>query len=171
MSAHQLTCITVAIGPGSFTGLRVGIALAKGLAIAGRLPLVGVPSLDILATAQPPLSIPLIAALRAGRGRLALRRYEFQHGTWQACSDYQVLTVEQLCATIDQPTYLCGEFDASERQTLANHPNVQLASPSLCLRRAGRLAEIGWANWQAGVLVDATTLSPIYLHYHEPIPN
>ncbi len=171
MKAGQLTCVAVAIGPGSFTGLRVGIALAKGLAIAGRLPLVGVPSLDILAAAQPMLHLPLIAALRAGRGRLALRRYVFGEEGWKASGDYQILTAEQLCATLDQPTYLCGEFDAVERQILSTHPQVQLASPSLCLRRAAKLAEMGWAHWQSGVMTDPTTLSPIYLHYHEPIPT
>ncbi len=169
MTARQVTCVAVAIGPGSFTGLRVGIALAKGLAIGGRLPLVGVPTLDILATAQPALNLPLIAALRAGRGRLALRRYAFQEGCWQAQSDYQILTAEQLVSLLDRPTWLCGEFDASERQTLAAHPNAHLASPSLCLRRAGKLAELGWALWQAGQVADPVTLSPIYLHYHEPI--
>ncbi|MCX8062934.1 MAG: tRNA (adenosine(37)-N6)-threonylcarbamoyltransferase complex dimerization subunit type 1 TsaB [Anaerolineales bacterium] len=171
ITARQLTCVATAIGPGSFTGLRVGIALAKGLALGGKLPLVGVPSLDILAAAQPPMGLPMIAVLRAGRGRLALRRYEFQQGIWQAQGDYQILTAEQLAETLDRPTWLCGEFDPSERQALSTHPNAQLASPSLCLRRAGKLAEIGWAHWQAGRVTDAATLSPIYLHIHEPIPT
>lgn len=171
INPRQVTCVAVAIGPGSFTGLRVGIALAKGLAIGGRLPLVGVPSLDILAAAQPALDMPMIATLRAGRGRLALRRYMLREGAWQAEGDYQILTIDQLVEAIDQPTWLCGEFDAAERQTLIAHSYVRLASPSLCLRRAGTLAEIGWAHWQAGKVTDPATLSPIYLHYHEPIPT
>ncbi|GAB4477430.1 MAG: tRNA (adenosine(37)-N6)-threonylcarbamoyltransferase complex dimerization subunit type 1 TsaB [Anaerolineales bacterium] len=171
MKAGQLTCVAVAIGPGSFTGLRVGIALAKGLVIAAHIPLVAVPTLDILAAAQPALNLPMIATLRAGRGRLALRRYEFQNGTWQAQGDYRILTVEQLVESIDHPTYLCGEFDAAERQTLVAHPNVRLALPTLCLRRAGKLAEIGWDLWRAGKVTDPETLSPIYLHIHEPIPT
>jgi tRNA threonylcarbamoyladenosine biosynthesis protein TsaB len=170
-TARHLTCVAVAIGPGSFTALRVGIALAKGLVVGGRIALVGVPTLDILAAAQPPLNLPMIAALRAGRGRLALRRYECQDGEWRAQGDYQILTHEQLAATIVQPTWLCGEFEAAERQALSANPNVQLAAPWLCLRRAGCLAELGWALWQAGQVADPTTLAPIYLHYHEPIPT
>lgn len=171
MTARHLTCVAVAIGPGSFTALRVGIAFAKGLAIGGRMALVGVPTLDILAAAQPPLNLPMIAALRAGRGRLALRGYEYRSGRWQAQGDDQILTLEQLAQRIEQPTWLCGEFEAAERQTLSANPNIQLAPPSQCLRRAGYLAELGWALWQAGQVADPTTLAPIYLHYHEPIPS
>jgi len=170
-TACHLTCVAVAIGPGSFTALRVGLALAKGLAIGGRMALVGVPTLDILAAAQPPLNLPMIAVLRAGRGRLALRRYEYQGAGWQAQGEYQILTLEQLAETTAQPTWLCGEFEAAERQALSANPNVQLAPAWLCLRRAGRLAELGWALWQAGQVADPSTLTPIYLHYHEPIPS
>jgi tRNA threonylcarbamoyladenosine biosynthesis protein TsaB len=171
LTARQLTCVAVAIGPGSFTGLRVGIALAKGLVLGGRMALVGVPSLDILAAAQPPLDLPMIATLRAGRSRFALRRYGWDGEAWQAQDEYQILTLEQLAEMVDRPTWLCGEFDARERQALSAHPHIRLAAAWLCLRRAGRLAELGWARWQAGQVADPASLAPIYLHYHEPIPS
>ena len=49
----QVSALGVAIGPGSFTALRVGLAFVKGLALARRLPLIGVPTLDVVAAAQP----------------------------------------------------------------------------------------------------------------------
>ena len=61
------------LGPGSFTGLRIGLALAKGMALARHLPVIGVPTLDILAAAQPVREENLVAILLAGRGRLAYR--------------------------------------------------------------------------------------------------
>src|SRR5690349_5628742 len=65
--AAGLSGIAVAIGPGSYTGLRIGLGFAKGLALAQNLPLVGVPTLDGLMRAQPPHAGPALALLQAGR--------------------------------------------------------------------------------------------------------
>ncbi len=61
VTVNDLTGIAVALGPGSFTGVRVGIAAAKGLAISRRLKLVGVPTLDILAQAMQDTQMPVVA--------------------------------------------------------------------------------------------------------------
>ncbi len=68
----DLQAIGVAIGPGSFTALRVGLAFIKGLALARKLSVVGIPTLDVLAAAQPATKLPLAAVLQAGRGRIAV---------------------------------------------------------------------------------------------------
>lgn len=60
---ERLSGVAVTIGPGSFTGLRVGVALAKGLAMARSLPLLGVPTLDVVAVAQGRDQRPLVAVL------------------------------------------------------------------------------------------------------------
>src|SRR5579859_1254317 len=65
----QLRGVAVAIGPGSYTGLRIGLGFAKGLSLANALRLVGVPTLDILMRAQPPRAERALALLQAGRGR------------------------------------------------------------------------------------------------------
>src|SRR5512135_3035669 len=78
--ATELEALGVAIGPGSFTSLRIGLALVKGMALALRIPVVGVPTLDVLAAAQPVRDVQLAALLHAGRGRLAVAWYEVQDG-------------------------------------------------------------------------------------------
>lgn len=164
----DLRAIAVATGPGSFTGLRIGMALAKGICLARHLPLIGVPTLDIMAAAQPLKELPLSVAVRAGRGRLAVGWYRAGSEGWRSANDVEVLTIQKLSAKITQPTMVCGEFTAEERQLLARkRVNVILSSPAQSLRRPSYLAELGWRAWQAGQVADPATLSPNYLQYPE----
>ncbi|GAB4504377.1 MAG: tRNA (adenosine(37)-N6)-threonylcarbamoyltransferase complex dimerization subunit type 1 TsaB [Anaerolineales bacterium] len=177
-NVSDLRALGVALGPGSFTSLRVGLAFAKGLALARRLPLLGVPTLDVVAAALEVQNLPLAAVLQAGRGRLALGWYQAVDGAWQAQSEPQVTTADNLAESIHKPTLVCGELSAEERQRLARkRTNVRLASPAQCLRRPAILAELAWERWmilgskQAGAESDAAALTPIYLHIANPIPS
>jgi tRNA threonylcarbamoyladenosine biosynthesis protein TsaB len=171
VSANDLGALGVAIGPGSFTGLRVGLALAKGLAMARKLPLVGIPTLDFLAASQPPSDMPLAAVLRAGRGRLAVGWYGVVAGSWQPTQKVEVLTLQELVLKAQQAILVCGELSKEDREFLVGEqPEIRLASPAQSLRRPSYLAELAWKRWKAGQLDDPASLAPIYLHYNEPIP-
>lgn len=172
LQVSDLQALAVATGPGSFTGLRVGLALAKGLALGHHLALVGVPTLDALALAQPVLDMPLAAVLRAGRGRLAVTWFQNAGEHWQPVGKVEVLTAADLAGQIQKPTYVCGELTADERRLLSRkRKNVLLASPAQCVRRPGYLAELGWQRWQAGQVDSPVTLAPFYLHIGDPIPG
>ena len=159
-----LAAIGVAIGPGSFTSLRVGLALAKGLSMARHIPLIGIPSLDILAAGIPVVDLPLAAVLQAGRGRLALGWYHAVSGTWQSDGAPKITTAEDLVKQINSPTLVCGELQPEERQRLARkYRNVTIPSPANCVRRPGILAELAWNRWKAGQIDPAAPLAPIYL--------
>lgn len=163
LAMDDVHALGVALGPGSFTSLRVGLALVKGLALSKRIPLIGIPTLDILAHAQPASKHPLICAIQAGRGRFAIGVYKSSRKGWQAQSQAKVVSLEALMDEVKSPSILCGEFSAEERQKI-NVENIQLASPAQSVRRPAVLAELAWARWQAGDVDDEASLAPIYLH-------
>lgn len=171
LSVNDLEVVCVAIGPGSFTGLRIGLAFAKGLALSQNLPLIGIPTLDVLAAAQPVQDTPMAAVLVAGRGRLAVGWYKAKDGAWQAKKKAEVLTPQELSKRIRKPTLICGELSAPIRKLLGRkRKNALLVSPAQSFRRPGFLAELGWQRWQAGQVDDPNKLAPTYLHMGEPIP-
>lgn len=168
----DLKAIAVATGPGSFTGLRIGLALAKGMALAGRYALIGIPTLDVLVAAHPPVDLPLIAVLQAGRGRLAIRRYRHTGGQWRPEGDHQVMPATELATQLQEKTVVCGELGLKDRQILARkRARAIIASPAFSLRRPSFLAELAWRRWIAGDLDDPSSLSPQYLHYGAPTPT
>lgn len=170
VEAKKLTALGVAIGPGSFTGLRIGLGFAKGIALAHHLPIVGIPTLDIVAASQPVQPIPLIAALRAGRGRLAIDWYQAEDETWKSVAKPELLTAQDLAGKLDGECLICGEFNGAERQFLAEIPGVHLPSPAKSMRNPGLLAELAWNRVQSGKLDDPASLVPTYLHVGDPIP-
>jgi tRNA threonylcarbamoyladenosine biosynthesis protein TsaB len=158
-----LSALAVSQGPGSFNGLRIGMALAKGMALAHNLPLVGVPTHDILAFNQPKRETPLLVVIEAGRGRLAALWYKWGRGGWKSRDEPAVLTWDEVLGRIDRPTYLCGEIDPERRRSLGGDERVILAPPSECVRRPGFLAELGWGRLRVARQSEAGTLAPIYL--------
>ena len=161
--------IGVALGPGSFTSLRVGLALVKGLALARHIPLIGIPTLNILAHAQPVSELPLAVALQAGRGRYAMGWYQASSKQWQAQGEARVVTLEVMLAEAQSPLVMCGEFTDEIRQKIMLNENIQLVSPANSIRRPALLAELAWKRWLNKDTDDAAALAPIYLHVAEPI--
>ncbi len=159
----DVRALGVALGPGSFTSLRVGLALVKGLALSKRIPLIGVPTLDILARAQPASKHPLICAIQAGRSRFAVGEYKSSKKGWQAQGPARVVSLEALKDEVQDMSILCGEFTAEEIQKLTTE-NIRLVSPAGSVRRPAVLAELAWARWKAGDVDDEASLAPIYLH-------
>lgn len=169
LTMEDLRALGVALGPGSYTSLRVGLSLVKGLALARRIPLIGIPTLDVYAAGQPASKLPLLAAIQAGRGRLAIGWYKSSKRGWQPKGPASVISVEALIYEIRTPSIVCGEFTAEDRQRLArDEVNVKLVPPSQSVRRPAVLAELAWARWQKGEVDDEASLAPVYLQATEP---
>lgn len=167
-NASDLTVLAVATGPGSFTGLRIGLALAKGLSLANHIPIVGIPTLNILAAAQPLAEERMACVVQAGRGKLAVGWYQVVDGGWQIVGDVQVLTPLELNRRIQKPTLVCGELTDDTRALLGRkRVNVILTSPAQSVRRPAYLAELGWERWLAGRVDDPALISPTYLQHNQ----
>lgn len=161
----DLTAIAVSQGPGSFTGLRIGLGVAKGLAVAQGIGLVAVPTLEIVAKGVPQSTDPLIAVLQAGRGRICAQRFTWAQAAWRPVGEPGIMGWEALLESIDRPTAIAGEIDEAAGALMAS--SARLVSPvpgAHSLRRAAFLAELAWERVRAGQLDDPATATPIYLH-------
>jgi tRNA threonylcarbamoyladenosine biosynthesis protein TsaB len=166
ISVEHLSGIAVTRGPGSFTGLRVGMAVAKGLALARGLPLVGVPTLDVVAAAQGRDRRPLCAVLQAGRGRICVAIYRWRDDEWQAKKEPRLTTWPALAEETTSPTLFCGEIDPVGADALGTLGELAVLLPAAArLRRAAFLAEIAWQRLNQGQTDDPTTLAPVYLQH------
>jgi tRNA threonylcarbamoyladenosine biosynthesis protein TsaB len=168
----KLTGVAVALGPGSFNGLRVGVSTAKGLALALSIPIYGFSSLDILAYHYSYLNGLLCTTVDAGRKRLGAGFYRVKGGNWKRTEEYVNLTITELIERTGQPTFFCGELTAEQRRELGEGlgKNAIILPPAMSLRRAGLLAELAWErleSFDAGE--DLANLQPIYLH--QPVGN
>jgi tRNA threonylcarbamoyladenosine biosynthesis protein TsaB len=164
VGADRLSGVAVTRGPGSFTGLRVGMAVAKGLALAQGLPLVGVPTLDVVAAAQGRDRRPLCAVLQAGRKRICVATYRWRNGEWGIEQEPYLTTWSDLVEKVTSPTLFCGEVDPAGSNALdALGELAVLLPPAARLRRAGFLAELAWQRLNRGATDDPATLTPLYL--------
>ena len=166
LAPSALLAVAVSLGPGSFTGLRVGLSVAKGLALALEIPVLGIPTLDSTAYAHSREVLPVCAVLPAGRGRWCIASYQASAASgWQRTSDYALVSTEDLLASLKEPTLICGELDLQLTEMLCTVAagRAILASPALRMRRAGYLAELAWQRFSSGERDDLSSLTPIYL--------
>jgi len=165
LELSALTAVAAALGPGSFTSMRIGLAVAKGLSLSLHIPVIGISSLDIAAYGQPVADLPLFCVLKVGRGRFAAQEYKSNGKTWEAAGELLTLTPQELEERVTSPTLICGEIDAEDRRTLERRwRNALVASPAANMRRPAHLAEMAWVRLAAGQVDDPVSLAPIYVH-------
>lgn len=160
----DLTALAVSLGPGSFTGLRIALSAAKGMALPHKLPVVGVPTLEVTAYPLRSFTEPVWAVAQAGRGRILAACFAWVEDNWQELAEPRLTTFENLAGQIDQPVICTGEIDAEAAQVLlrGSGRKAQIATPAARLRRAGYLAELAAARLEAGGQDDPDALVPIY---------
>lgn len=163
----SLSGIAVAIGPGMFTGLRVGLSVAKGLSFALDLPLLGISSLEV--TALPHLSPDrvTVATVSAGRGRVVWAPFApGGHSTPQALASPHNVSAEILIealARLERPFTVVGELPEGTDSAIAALAGGQRIPANLGLRRPEVLLALSRSRFQSGLRDDAAALEPYYL--------
>ncbi len=180
ITASDLTGIGVAIGPGSYTGLRVGLAMAKGLSLAHHVPLAGVPTLDIVAAGVGELPGLLVIVAEAGRSRVCAGRYRWQgRRGWRTNRPPDIITWEALLASLGagaetesaEAVTFAGEIDAAASRAIRQAGRAFRALPAgSSVRRAGHLAQIAWEKVRRNRADDPATLAPVYLRDPAGLP-
>jgi tRNA threonylcarbamoyladenosine biosynthesis protein TsaB len=162
---HDIESIVVAKGPGSFNGLRVALATAKGLAFALGIHLVGISTLEVMAFPYADLCFPVCPILNAGRGEIATALFRKRKGDWQRLTAEHITTIDDLCSQIRRRTIFCGEISDEQWMQLEQQlgGKALIVKGSADLRRAGYLAELGWKRIEAGDFDDPFTLQAVYL--------
>jgi tRNA threonylcarbamoyladenosine biosynthesis protein TsaB len=176
LTTGDLKGIAVGIGPGSFTGLRVGLSYAKGVAMASGCALVGVSSLDTLALAAmaeagcPPGRM-ICTVLDARKGEVYAALYRVCGDGLEKLSDDLVLALGNLAPRLDVDVVLVGDCKAAEACSLVTGAQGQAMSLQMArLRLRGRaVAALGAVRVAAGEVDNTFALQALYVRSAEAI--
>ena len=165
MEWSEVEGFAISIGPGSYTGLRVGLSLVKGLAYVTKRPVAAVPTLDAIAFQVPCSRYPVHVLTDARRGQVYEARYDTSCGWPERQSEFRVGLLEDVLASIEDKVLLVGSgVDAYQPDIVSVLGERACFPPS----GAGRLmasstAFLGLENLKRGEQSDLNALEPLYL--------
>lgn len=167
LNINDIDGFVVSKGPGSFTGLRIGIATIKGLSQGTGKPFLGVSSLDALAYNMAFTTGIICPILDALRGNVYTALYKFKGDKLEKISDYLVISIEELITRLkekEEPCTFIGDAIHIFKDTLIEAlPEVGFAPVHLNLVRASALGELGLAALALGEQDDINSFAPLYL--------
>ena len=165
VGANGIAGVAVALGPGGFSAIRVGISAAKGLALPLQVPLVGIGTLEIEAYPYSGLSLPVCPLLDAGRVEVATALFQCSRGRWKKLREERVCTPEEVVESISKRTLLCGEGTPARKEYLQHalgRKGVVLGFHSPA-SRLWALATLAGDRIKRGAVDNVTELQPLYL--------
>jgi tRNA threonylcarbamoyladenosine biosynthesis protein TsaB len=163
----QLAAVAVSQGPGSFTGLRIGMAAAKGIARAAGIPLLAVPTLDGLALQTTTTELPLCCLLDARKQQVYAAFYRHEEGRCRRTSPFLVLRPEELVRQIHEPTLVIGPGVQACQSLLATHPPVRLCPGVFLCPRAAAIGFCGAQQLEEEAGDEYEEIVPLYVRASE----
>ncbi len=164
IETSDLDGVVVAIGPGSFSALRVGLATAKGLCLALDIPIFGIGTLDASAAQYEGWGRPVRALVHAGRKRVVAGDYRPGLTGLTLAAALEHRTLDRLDEGLTEPTLLVGDLSEQVADQYRASETVILLPHSSRERRAGILIEMAHERWLKGESDDLAALEPIYVH-------
>jgi len=167
VAKQDLELIAVSRGPGSFTGLRIGLATAEALAYGLKKPMIAVSTTETLAYNLPIPGILLASILDAQKGNYYLALYTWEVGKLVEVKPVTIMAGQEifpLLATYNKPTVLLGECHKLEKACL---PNITAAPLGIRLPKAMAVAMLGAGQHQEGADEDYFGTEPFYIRRSE----
>ncbi len=166
---RDLDLLAVTVGPGSFTGLRIGVSTMKGLAEGAGLPLAGVPTLDAM-THQVMITGGLLCPLIDARmDEVYGAVYRISAGRRETVRPERVAPVEAILDGITEPIVVFGDGARTYAERIARCCPARLAAPTLLSHaRGAAVAQEALAFVAAGGRTDAALVRPVYLRQSQP---
>jgi len=173
MTVADLDGFGVTVGPGSFTGLRVGLATIKGLAMATGKPIAGVSTLQTLAMQAPHAALPLCALLDARKQEVYAGHFLWQAGWPQPAGTEQVLSPELLLAGIAETTLFVGDGATVYRTLIARQVGARahFLPDAYAPPRAAHAALLATRAFAAGAALPPAEINPLYIRPSEAEMN
>jgi tRNA threonylcarbamoyladenosine biosynthesis protein TsaB len=163
---NDLGEVYLSIGPGSFTGLRIGVTVAKTLALAVGAKIVAVPTVAVLAENAPAEARHLIIVLDAKRGQVFTARFERTEAGWSEREPAHLDTLAAMLGRAPRPVHLLGEGLAYHHDG-DNLERVMVTPAESWRGRAGAVAKLGWGMARRGEVADSLRVLPLYVRVPE----
>ena len=164
---QDVTAVAVAAGPGSFTGVRIGVAAAKGFAWGLEIPCCGVSTLEAMAENLGIYDGFVLPVMDARRSQVYNAIFKAEKGVLSRCSEDRGISLSDLCEELkklDGPVYLVGDGSMLTDSTLKEQiPNLILPPEHRMHQRAAGVALVAEKMLQKGEVCDAAALTPNYL--------
>lgn len=163
---NEIDAVAVTSGPGSFTGIRIGVATAKAMALAIGVPIIGIPTLDVMAHNIPFASEVICPIMDARRNQVYTGIYQWENGILEREGDHLAVEIDELLEKLAgrQTIFLGDGVDVLKGKiTDVMGDAAQFAPSFLHMQRASVLAQLACEAFEKGEMVDADEFVPIYL--------